>query len=156
MCHQVQRSRLGAEDCRRRDRRQHSRQPGTSGQSPELLADPELLAADDFDQPRRANSLVSPDPAPDLPAPGTSGLPGPSGPRMPTHFRRANSLVKPDPPRNLRRPELPPSPELPALPARSHLGRGPCTLSSPRLYILYPVRISRVSDVGLPSARNWA
>ena len=74
---------------------------------PDLPADPELPAADDFDQPRRANSRVSPDPVPDLPAPGTSGLPGPSGPRMPAHLHRANSLVRPDPPRNLRRPELP-------------------------------------------------
>ena len=66
---------------------------------------PDLPTADEFDQPRRANSRVCPDPVPDLPAPGTSGLPGPSGPRMPAHLYRTNSLVRPDPPRNLRRPE---------------------------------------------------
>ena len=70
--------------------------------STDLLADLELPAVDDFDQPRRANSRVSPDPVPDLPVPGTSGLPGPSGPRMPAHLHRANSLVRPDPPRNFR------------------------------------------------------
>ena len=116
---------------------------------PDLPADPELPAADNIDQPRRANSRVSPDPVPDLPAPVTFGLPRPSGPRMPAHLHRANSLVRPDPPRNLRRPEHP------ALPARNHLGRGPCTLSSPRLYILYPVRLSRVS-VGLAHLRDRA
>ena len=110
-------------------------------QPPDLSADPELPASDAFDQPRRANSLVSLEPVPDLPAPRTSGQPGPSGPRMPTHLHRANSLVRPDPTRNLRRPELP------ALPARSHLGRGPCTLSLPRLYIFYPVQLSRVIKV---------
>jgi len=48
---------------------------------PDPPADPELPASDVFDQPRRANSLVSPEPVLDLPAPGTSGLPGPSSPR---------------------------------------------------------------------------
>ena len=51
---------------------------------PDPSADPELPASDVFDQIRRANSLVSPEPIPDLPSPGTSGQPGPSGPRMPT------------------------------------------------------------------------
>ena len=57
---------------------------------PDLPADPELPASDVFDQPRHANSLVSPEPVPDLLAPGTSGQPGPSGPRMPTqlHLRQ--------------------------------------------------------------------
>ena len=40
MCPPVQRSRHGAEEGRRRDRRQHSGQHGTSGQSPELPALP--------------------------------------------------------------------------------------------------------------------
>ena len=66
---------------------------------PDLPADPELPAADDIDQPRHANSRVSPDPVPDLLPRGTSGLPGPSGPWMPAHLHRASSLVRPDLPR---------------------------------------------------------
>ena len=70
-------------------------------------------------------------PCPELPAPGSQPC-----------LTCANFRLRPDPARNLRRPELP------ALPARSHLGRGPCTLSPLRLYILiHPVRF-RVS-IGL-------
>ena len=104
---------------------------------PDPPADPELPASDVFDQPKRVHSLVISEPVPDLPA--SSDLPALGCQPSST---RANSLVRPDPPRNLRRPELP------ALPARIHLGRGPCTLSSPRLYILCPVQLSRVS-IGL-------
>lgn len=104
---------------------------------------PELPASDDIDQPGRANSLVSQEPArnpsrsfrppeplarPDLPAPG----------RQPSSTR-VNSLVRPDPARTLRHPELP------ALPARRHLGRGPCTLLPRKLYILFSYLRFRVS-----------
>jgi len=62
---------------------------------PEPPADPELPASDDPGEPGRANSLVSPEPGPDLPAAGTFGLPGPSGPQPRSHC--ANSLASPDP-----------------------------------------------------------
>ena len=86
---------------------------------------------------------------PELSAPGPSDLPGTSSPGVQTSPECANSLDSPEPGRNLPGTSgsrnFRPRPELPALPARSHLGRGPCTLSSPRLYILYPVQLSRVS-----------
>jgi hypothetical protein len=70
------------------------------------------------------------------PLPGTSGPATPAGPP-----RRANSLLSPDPGRTLPGTSghrtFRPSPDLPALPARIDLGRGPCTPSPPRLYILF-------------------
>jgi hypothetical protein len=83
-------------------------------------------------------------PSPELPAPARNfrPLPGTSGPATPAGPpRRANSLLSPDPGRTLPGTSghrtFRPSPELPALPARIDLGRGPCTPSPPRLYILF-------------------
>ena len=79
---------------------------------------------------------------PELPAPGTAGHPGASGPAalklsksVPTLWI-ARTLVGPSLGTSGAR-TFRSSPELPALPARSHLGRGPCTLSPPTLYILF-------------------
>ena len=57
--------------------------------------------------------------------------------------------------RNFWPPEPPAIPELPALPAHNHLDRGPCTLLSPRLYILLHLLLVRVS-VGLAHLRDRA
>ena len=43
--------------------------------APDLPADPELPAADDFDQPRRANSRVSPNPVPTFRPPDSNTSP---------------------------------------------------------------------------------
>ena len=71
---------------------------------------------------------------PELPATGTSGHPGASGPAAPKPSESvptlwiARTLPGPSPGTSGAR-TFRPSPELPALPARRHSGRSPCTLS---------------------------
>ena len=146
MCHQVQRSRLGAEDCRRRDRRQHSRQPGTSGprtfrptrsfRPPMTSTSPGMPTLGLARTPSRTFRRPEPLACPDLPAPGCQ------------HSSTAPTLwLGRTLPGTSGAWNFWPSPELPALPARSHLGRGPCTLSPQKLYILFSYLRFRVSIV---------
>ena len=133
----------GRGEGRRSDMRQFFAQPGTC---PKLPACPELPASFDIDHPGHANFLLSPEPGPELSAPRTSYLARNFRPpeasfaaTVPT-FGLGRTLPGTSGARNFR-----PGLELLALPACSHLGRGPCTLSPLRLYILIHPVCFRVS-----------
>jgi hypothetical protein len=95
--------------------------------TPKLPAVPELPAPDDQGRARACkvsvNPGTSPEPRPELPAPGTSGQPGTSGPRHPAQLRPCQLSVNPgpfpEPPRNFRPPE-PPAPPGTSGPACVH------------------------------------